>query len=635
MLLSKSLSEAFPDIERPEIQLTYPPSKDLGDLSSSICFQLSRTLGRSPAVLSEEIASSMQPGSLGFIKSIKATGGYVNFFADLARFAEFTVDTAIRLDSEYGLLKTGEPVKTIVEHTSANPNGPIHIGTARNSILGDSLAAIVKARGHEVMRHFYVDDMGRQVAMAAYGWKLLGKPEPPGSPDLFVGLLYASVNVLIEIRELKSKLQQVKEDPESAEEARQVIAELDEYTAAAQDLRERNASLFDLLLEKIEEDPDPEASIGRINGDYERGSPEAKALVMDLVNHSLAGFRDALGQLGIEFDSWDYESSFVWDGSVRSVLDLLKTTPYVSLEDSALVLDCDGIARDYDLKQRWGINENYEVPPLVLVRADGTTLYTTRDIPYTLWKFSKAHRVINVVGFEQTLPQLQLRLSLVPLNKRDLADRLTHFAYELVRLPDFKMGRRMGRYITLMDVIQRATALAYEEVNKRSVHLPEEQKSEISQMVGIGAVKYTLLSVDPMRPVVFQWEKALDFERNSAPFIQYAHARACNILKRGGDNRSTKPDYAQLSHALEKELVMMIARFPETFTSAADALRPNEVAEYSNLLADTFNSFYAALPVLRAETDGLKGARLGMVDATRVALQNGLALLRIGAPTRM
>jgi arginyl-tRNA synthetase len=630
-LLLEALDKALLGVEKPQITLSFPPSPELGDLSSSVCFQLSKDLKRNPKELAETLVSSLDRSSAKLLGAVEAVGGYVNFRADLSKFTELTLESVKKLDEEYGFLKVEKTTKTIVEHTSANPNGPIHIGTARNSILGDSLARIVEKRGHSVSRHFYVDDMGRQVAMAAYGWRLLGQPAPKGEPDLYVGFLYASVNCINEVRKLKGQLKELQED---TEERREALSKLDDYVAAAQDLRERNTVLFDILAEKMEIDPNPDSTISKINTDYERGDPEAKRLVMGLVSHSLKGFEKSLGNLGITFDSWDYESSQVWDGSANVVLQTLRQTPYVHTEEGALLLDCDGIARDFDLKRRWKLNENYEVPPLVLVRADGTTLYTTRDIPYTLWKFGLAERVINVVGFEQTLPQLQLRIALVALKKLDLADRLIHFAYEFVRLPEFKMGRRMGRYITLAEVVERSVSLAREEVEKRASDLTEEQKREISRMVGIGAVKYILLSIDPMRPVIFTWERALDFERNSAPFIQYAYARACNILKKAGEG-SMKKDYSLLGHPLERELVMMTAKFPETFASAAEDLKPNDIAEYANLLADKFNSFYAALPVIKAETEGLSGARLALVNAVRIVLRNALDLLRIEAPERM
>jgi arginyl-tRNA synthetase len=195
------------------------------------------------------------------------------------------------------------------------------------------------------------------------------------------------------------------------------------------------------------------------------------------------------------------------------------------------------------------------------------------------------------------------------------------------------MSGRLGRYVTLLEVVERAVELAYAEVDVRTPHLSQEQKTEIAKMVGHGAVKYTMLSVDPMKTVIFDWEKALNFETNSAPFIQYGHARACNILKR--KEKKTQPDYSSLVHVKEREIVMTLASFPDVFEKAVEGLKPGDVTAYANTLADQFNSFYAALPVLKAESEGLVGARLKLVDAVRTTIRNALLLLGIEAPERM
>ncbi|MBM3292505.1 arginine--tRNA ligase, partial [Candidatus Bathyarchaeota archaeon] len=286
-----------------------------------------------------------------------------------------------------------------------------------------------------------------------------------------------------------------------------------------------------------------------------------------------------------------------------------------------------------NLKNRWGLSSHHEIPRLVLVRKDGTTLYTLRDMAYSIYKFSKADRVINVIGQEQALAQLQLRVALVAIGKVKMGDNQRHYGYEFVRLPEGKMSGRLGRYVTLQEVVEKSVELAYEEVTKRTPNLSEDQRNDIARMVGYGAVKYTLLSVDANKTVIFDWGKALNFETNSAPFIQYSHARTCNILKRV----ETRPpsDYSLLTDPKEKEIIALLAAFPEIFQSAADQLKPVEIASYANTLADKFNSFYSALRVLNAETPELIGARLALVDAVRITLFNSLKLLGIEAPERM
>ncbi|MCS7387263.1 MAG: arginine--tRNA ligase, partial [archaeon GB-1867-005] len=271
---------------------------------------------------------------------------------------------------------------------------------------------------------------------------------------------------------------------------------------------------------------------------------------------------------------------------------------------------------------------------LTLIRADGTTLYTTRDIAYSIEKFKKAEWVINVVGMEQSLPQLQIKLALCALGYVDYAKNLTHFAYNLVNLPGYKMSSRRGRYITFDEVMDEAIEKAYQEVSKRSPHLSKEERRKISNFVGIGAVKYALVEVDPTKPVVFTWERVINFERNSAPYIQYSHARACSILRKA-KKEIKNPDYSLLTHNLEKELILMLARWPEIFIDAAENLKPHIVAEFANALADKFNSFYDALPVIKAEPSELSEARLALTDAVRIVLRNSLNLIGIEAPQRM
>jgi arginyl-tRNA synthetase len=241
--------------------------------------------------------------------------------------------------------------------------------------------------------------------------------------------------------------------------------------------------------------------------------------------------------------------------------------------------------------------------------------------------------VINVIGQEQALAQLQLRIALVALGKTWMGDNQLHYGYEFVKLPEGKMSGRLGRYVTLLEVIEKSTELAYDEVTKRNPDLSKSQRLEIARMVGYGAVKYTLLSVDANKTVIFDWAKALNFETNSAPFIQYSYARCSNILIRA----PLKPliDYNLLTDQREREIINLVASFPEIFVEAVEKLKPGIITAYVNNLADKFNSFYQALRVLNADKPELIGARIALVEAVRVVLRNSLKILSIDAPERM
>jgi len=628
--LAAAAKAAYPSVVLPEARFSQPPDPKMGELASTVSFQLAKTLRQKPVDIAVEIAKKVKAG--GLIASAEAVNGYVNFYADKYAYFKLVLEAATG-DPDFGFTEADKPQKVLVEHTSANPIHTITIGHARNAITGACLATMIAKRGNPTRVHFLVNDMGRQVALATWGWTLLGKPEPNIRGELFIGAIYASTNVIMELQRVEKELRASEEKGDVP-----MIAELQEeqekFESAAADLEKNNPEIFLSLKEKIADIADPNAEIARLNTAYENDDPETREAVRRLVKICLDGFVETMGELGIRYNSFDYESDLVWEKKADYVLKALKATDFVEKDQGALVLNCDDVARVYALKDRWGLALHHEIPRLVLVRSDGTTLYTLRDIAYSIYKFGTgADKVINVIGQEQALAQLQLRIALVAIGKQEMGDNQLHYGYEFVKLPEGKMSGRLGRYVALNDVMTRSVELAFEEVTKRTPEVPEEQRRDIARMVGYGALKYILLSVDANKTVVFDWGKALNFETNSAPFIQYGHARCCNILKRA-DKKPT-PDYSQLTDPKEREIVSLVASFPGVFREASDELKPVEVCAYANNLADRFNSFYQALRVLNAETPGLIGARLALVDAVRIVLRNSLGLLGIEAPERM
>ncbi|MEM1565531.1 MAG: arginine--tRNA ligase [Candidatus Bathyarchaeia archaeon] len=611
-----------------------PPAWEFGQLATSICFELAKQISEKPLDLAQRLVQAMKRAKFLLVKDVAAAGGgYINFHANFEHFSALTVASVRQLDADYGLVKAEKPQKIIVEHTSVNPLHPIHIGQARNPMLGDAIARMLSARGHMVFRHYYVDDVGRQTAVIAYGYEKLGRPKPTEKPDHFIGKIYTLTSCLVEINRLKRELERAKM-VSSQEEIAKLNRELDDWVSVAFELKQKYPDLFEKLLEKINEDPDPEKSIGELNWAYEVGEERAKKLIREVSQLCLEGFKETLSRVGVFYDSWDWESDLVWSGLVAEVLRKLRQTPFVTVLGSVLEFEAGKVVEALGLRGKLGLRKDYEVPSLTLVRADGTTLYTTRDIAYTIWKFKKAEKCINVIGMEQSLAQLQLKIALYALGYREYAENLVHFAYNLVTLPGYKMSSRRGRYITLDEVLDEATRRAYEEVSKRSPHLSDEEKQKVAEIVGVGAVRYALVEVDPAKPVEFNWDRVLNFEKNSAPYIQYSHARACSILRKAA-RKPEKPDYSLLREKLEQELVFALAEFPETFIEATETLKPNLIADYANALADKFNTFYNAFPVIKAEPLELSDARLALVDAVRIVLRNTLNLIGITAPERM
>jgi len=633
-VLGEAVKKVFPEFYIPRLTLERPPSLEFGQLASSMCFELAKQVGEKPLVLAERLIKALDKSKFSFIERVAAAGeGYINFHVDFAKFSALTLESARQLDAEYGFVKTQEPLKIIVEHTSVNPLHPIHIGQARNPMLGDAIARLLKSRGHTVFRHYYIDDVGRQTAVIAYGYEKLGKPKPEGKPDHFIGKIYTITSCLVEINRLKRELELAKA-VSATEEITKINRELDDWVSVAFELKEKFPELFEELLEKIRENEDPENMVNKLNRAYEAGEGKAKHIIREVSELCLQGFKETLSRAEVFYDSWDWESDFVWSNRVTEILQRLKTTPYVLTLGGILEFDAEKVVKKLNLKEKLGLREDYEVTPLTLVRADGTTLYTTRDIAYTLWKFERAEKVVNVIGMEQVLAQLQLKIALHALGYSKYADNLIHFAYNLVTLPGYKMSSRRGRYITLDEVMDEAVKRAYEEVAKRSPQLSEEEKQKIANFVGIGAVRYALVEVDPSKPVVFTWDRVLNFEKNSAPYIQYSHARACSILRKAA-RKPEKPAYDLLKEKLEREILLALASFPDIFVEAAELLKPNLIADFANALADKFNTFYNALPVIKAEPQELSDARLALVDAVRIVLRNMLNLIGIVAPERM
>jgi len=631
--LQKSFDKLYPSLAIDSFMLDAPSNPEFGELASAVLFEMGKKMKEQPRKIAEKIVADIKVKDFPLIRDVRvAGGGYVNFHVNLTELSKITIDSIRALDTSYGYVKAEKSEKIIVEHTSANPISPIHIGQARNPILGDALARILAARGHVVFRHFYVDDVGRQTAVAAYGYEKLGKPSLEGKADNYIGIIYTLTSCIIEIDRLKRAVE--KEKDTTSETAQKLHRQLSEWISIAAELENKHPKLFKKLLEKTSKDENKEIITNSLNRAYEAGEKGTKELVRKVCELSLAGIKETLTKAEVFFDSWDWESEFAWNSDVAKALDALKKTGYVFQEGPVLEFDANKVAEDYELKQTLNIKDEYEIPSLTLTRADGTTLYTTRDIPYTIWKFKKADKVINVVGMEQKLPQLQLKLALWALKQVDQAKNLTHFAYSLVTLPGYKMSSRRGRYISFDEVVEEAVKRAAEEVEKRSAELSEEEKERISRIVGIGALKYALVEVDPVKPVVFTWDRVINFERNSAPYIQYSHARARSILRKA-KRKLGKQDYSLLVEPLERDLVLMLAKFPEVFINAAENLKPNVIADYANLLADKFNSFYNALPVIKVEPKALSDARLGLVEGITIVFRNALGLIGIVAPEKM
>jgi arginyl-tRNA synthetase len=323
----------------------------------------------------------------------------------------------------------------------------------------------------------------------------------------------------------------------------------------------------------------------------------------------------------------------IWSGQVEKALSRIIKLPFTKTVGQSASLDVNAIVEAYSLRDEFHLSQNYEVPSLTLVRSDGSTLYPTRDIAYTIVKFSESERVINVIASEQSLPQLQIRIALYALGERDAAKNLVHYAYGLVELPGTKMSKRRAHYVLLDDVIQQAMGRVAETLGERKEQLDKKESEEVISAVALGAIKFAMLNVNSVKNLTFTWDRVLSLERNSSPFINYAYTRAGSILRKVG-TIPEKADCSLLTHPLEKLLIFKIGQMPGVFVEAADQLKPEELANYANSLAEKFHEYYEKADVIHS-SEQVKNARAVLVRAVQIVLRNSMELLGIRLSERM
>jgi arginyl-tRNA synthetase len=367
--LQRALGDTFPDWVDRIPRLSIPPSLDFGELSSSIAHEIATAKGTSPGDVARTICKTVTLRADSWISNVSEAAGYVNFKLNYEKAAPLIFESVFSDEEHYGIEITDTPERIAVEHTSANPSGPLTMGHARNSILGDALARLLVARGHRVKRRFYVDDVGRQVSILAYGFRLLGNPAPEGKADTWLGQLYASTNCAVQIKSLKKQL--ANGLPE--EERLRLQKELDEWIGIAAEL-DSTHNVFSKVVEAVKDHGDPDVEIQAIGREYERKDEGVVKLVRQVAQLALDGIRASLSEMGILFDNWDWESNLIWDGDVNRVIDRILKLPFTSSDGSSVLLDVKAIVEAYALRDQFHLSPHYEVPSLTLIRSDGTTL---------------------------------------------------------------------------------------------------------------------------------------------------------------------------------------------------------------------------------------------------------------------
>ncbi|MDY6817583.1 MAG: arginine--tRNA ligase [Halobacteriales archaeon] len=558
-----------------DLGIEEPPEDVDAVLASSVAFRLASEAGAPPPAIATDIAEAIDASDYEYIETVQTQGPYVNFLPGDA-YVQGTLEAA--QDSSWGHLQDKD-TSVVVEHTSANPTGPIHVGRARNPIIGDALANVLEYAGYDVERHYYVNDAGRQMAVFTWAYETFEEDDLP------------------------------------APERDRIEYDLVRYY--------RKGNEF---LETGDEDAveAAEAEIQRIMQGLEAGDEAVYERVSEVVDQVLGGMQECLERLPAEFDEFVKETRFMRDGSTDDIVERLQESAYAEREEGAWQL----------VLEEWEMEK-----PFVFERSDGTTLYTTRDLAHHEWKFANFDRAVTVLGEDQSLHASQLEAALEILGND--TDRLASVLYSYVNLPEGDMSTRRGTGIDLDDLLDEAIDRARAEVEKRlgdrsrAGELTEADVERIARQVGVGAVRFDIVATQPSKGITFEWEEALDFEAQSAPYVQYVHARCCGILD-SADGLPTEVTATALTEPEEERLIRQIARFPSVVEEAAAEYKPHAVASYTREFAEAFNTFYRECPVLHENVDPtVRDARLALVAAARQTVANALGILGVAAPESM
>jgi arginyl-tRNA synthetase len=546
--------------------------------------------------IAEQIKAILRPdaqdGSLKGISRVEAIKGYLNLYFTPSEYARRVVDEVQASGKDFG---RGSPKheRLMVEYAQPNMLHSFHIGHSRTTLLGESLARIAEFAGFDTIRATYPGDMGLGVITVVWAYDRFHKgQEPQGIHERGQWLLkiYIEATALLEKKE--------NESPEDT-------ARREAYDAERREMLRK----------------------------WEAHDPYVRELWSILRGWALEEFRDVLRMLDVNMDVWFFESEANELG--KAIVD---------------ELIAKGIAEDeraqggpviVKIDEKLGLTkEKYRT--MVILRSDGSALYSTNDLALAKQKFEKYHvdRSIYVVDFRQEL-HFQQVFKILELWGFPQAQKCYHLSYGFVTLPEGAMSARRGRVVLFKEVYDEAVKRVLAVESERSGNIPEEERVRIAEQIGLGALVYSILSVDNHKHIVFDMNEALSFDGRTGPYIQNAHVRANSILKKAGVERESLESrlplstfhYELTSH--EIELIEQISRFPATVQQAANEYRPLVMAAYAYDLANAFHSFYHAVPVLQSEAESVRQARLGLVAAAKQTLANALHLLDIQAPEVM
>lgn len=564
-----------------------------GDITL-VTFPLLKTSKKSPEATAQEMGEWLKSNSAE-IESYNVIKGFLNI-----KFSQWfwqEIFNEMVATEDFGqLAPSGKTI--MVEYSSPNTNKPLHLGHIRNNLLGWSVSKLLEANGHKVLKVNLVNDRGIHICKSMLAWLLMGNGETPDSSGLkgdhLVGKYYVAFS-----NELKRQTKEIA--------AQENISE-DEAEKKAPILKEAQAMLLK----------------------WEQGDEEVVALWKKMNGWVYDGFAQTYKRLGIEFDRTYYESQTYLLGKAL-VQEGLKNNIFETHEDNSVWCNLEGDGLDKKL----------------LLRGDGTSVYMTQDLGTAHQRFSeyKLDEHIYVVGNEQNYHFQVLKLILKKLGF-DWSDSIYHLSYGMVELPEGKMKSREGTVVDADDLVEKMYQTAKEtslELGKLGDMGTEEQEA-LFEMLGLGALKYFIIKVDPKKTMLFDPKESIDFNGNTGPFIQYTHARIKSILRRAVaegyekgvmDVESVKNGSIETLLPKEIEIIKLLNTFPTVIKEAGDAHSPAVVANYAYELAKEFNQYYHDVTILREENASIRNQRLALIDLIARVLVKAMGILGITLPERM
>lgn len=574
------------DIEPSALQVSVTRKEFTGDFTL-VVFPLLRLSHSTPENTGNAIGEWLK-ANVPEISEYNCVKGFLNLLFSNLFWNELFGE--IVADKDFGdLPTTGKNI--MVEFSSPNTNKPLHLGHIRNNLLGDSVSRLLKASGNNVIKTTLVNDRGVHICKSMLAWLKVGNGATPESTgikgDHLVGDMYVAFNDIYkkEVEEL-------------------IAGGMDEETA------KKEAPCLKEAHEMLQK--------------WEAGDKEVRDLWARMNGWVLKGFDESYKALGITFDKVYYESQTYLLGKelVQKGLDI-----GVFVKDPDGSVWCDLTADGLDRK--------------LLIRSDGTSVYITQDLGTAERRFAEYHldSHVYVVGNEQNYHFQVLKLILKKLGF-GWSDNIFHLSYGMVELPEGKMKSREGTVVDADDLIQKMyeEARATSDESGKLADMSEEDKAKLYHMIGLGALKYFIIKVDPKKTMLFNPKESIDFNGNTGPFIQYTHARIRSILRKAaekGIEYSASPMPKVELSAKEIRLIKLLNTFPAKIAEGAQAYSPAVIANYAYDLAKEFNQYYHDTPILKEENEDVLKMRLVLIDTLSAVLRKAMGILGIELPERM